>query len=229
MGNRVWNVRRIVTYLLGLFVMALGVSVSKSSDLGVSPVNSIPAVVSDILKIDMGICTTAVFIGFIFVQLFILRRDFKMFCWIQIVGSAIFGGFVSITNLLCGKVLPACDNYGMQLLYVCISVVLVAAGILLYLHANILSLPGEGVMQALSSKTGIRLSTAKLCFDWTVVAIAAILSLVFMGRLSSIREGTILAAIGVGVCLRFLTQAFAARLRAFLKNEEAAEAENAAA
>ena len=46
-------IRRTVVYLLGLFIMALGVSVSKASQLGVSPVNSIPSVVSDILKVDM--------------------------------------------------------------------------------------------------------------------------------------------------------------------------------
>ena len=50
---------------IGLFVMALGVSVSKTSDLGVSPVNSIPCVLSVITNIDMGICTTVVFVSFI--------------------------------------------------------------------------------------------------------------------------------------------------------------------
>ena len=46
--------RRGGIYLLGLFVMALGVSISKASDLGVSPVNSIPSVVSEITGVDMG-------------------------------------------------------------------------------------------------------------------------------------------------------------------------------
>ena len=42
-------VKRIVIYLAGLFFVALGVAFSVNSNLGVSPVNSLPYVVSRIL------------------------------------------------------------------------------------------------------------------------------------------------------------------------------------
>ena len=208
--------RRGGIYLLGLFVMALGVSISKASDLGVSPVNSIPSVVSEITGVDMGVCTTLVFIGFIFVQLLILRREFKPVAFVQVLCSVIFGGFVSVTGFLCGLFLPPCENYAMRIVYVLVSIVFVALGILLYLEANVLSLPGEGVMQALSKKTGIALSTAKMIFDWGVVIISAILSLVCMGALVGVREGTVLAAIGVGLCLTLLGKLLRKRVQAFL-------------
>lgn len=209
-------IRRGGIYLLGLFVMALGVSVSKTSDLGVSPVNSIPSVVSEITGVDMGICTTLVFIGFIFVQLLILRREFRPVAFIQVLCSVIFGGFVSVTGALCKLWLPACQNYAMRIVYVLISIFLVALGILLYLEANVLSLPGEGVMQALSKKTGIALSTAKMIFDWSVVIISAVISLVCMGALVGVREGTVIAAIGVGLCLKLLGKLLRGKVQAFL-------------
>ena len=208
--------RRGGIYLLGLFVMALGVSISKASDLGVSPVNSIPSVVSEITGVDMGVCTTLVFIGFIFVQLLILRREFKPVAFVQVLCSVIFGGFVSVTGFLCGLFLPPCENYAMRIVYVLVSIVFVALGILLYLEANVLSLPGEGVMQALSKKTGIALATGKMIFDWGVVIISAILSLVCMGALVGVREGTVLAAIGVGLCLKLLGKLLRKRVQAFL-------------
>lgn len=211
-------VKRIVTYLIGLFVMALGVSVSKASQLGVSPVNSIPSVASDILKVDMGICTTAVFIGFIFVQFLILRKDFKPVFLLQVLCSTVFGVFVSASNLLASVFLPACANYPMRLFYIVISMILVALGILLYIQANILSLPGEGVMQAISQKTGIALSTAKIIFDWSVVIIAAGLSLICLKTLSGVREGTVIAAFGVGLCLKALNHFFKKPLDRFLEN-----------
>lgn len=213
MGN---YIKRGAIYLLGLFTMAMGVSVSKMSDLGVSPVNSIPNVISEILQIDMGLCTTAVFIGFIGIQLLILRRDFKPAYLLQIFCSVIFGSFVSVTNRLAFMMLPECTSYAMKLLYVCISMVLVALGILLYLEADILSLPGEGVMQAVSLKTGMQVSTAKLLFDCTVVVIAGGLSLIFMKQFVGVREGTILAAFGVGLCLKALNRCFKEPLRHFL-------------
>ncbi|MBD5105688.1 MAG: hypothetical protein HDT41_01665 [Lachnospiraceae bacterium] len=216
MGKYIYYVKRIITYLIGLFVMALGVSVSKASQLGVSPVNSIPSVVSDILKIDMGICTTAVFIGFILVQLIILRKDFKPVFLLQVLCSTVFGVFVSASNFLVSGFLPACTSYPMQLFYIVISMILVALGILLYIQASILSLPGEGVMQAISQKTGIALSTAKMIFDWTVVIIAVVLSLACLRTLSGVREGTVIAAFGVGLCLKVLNHFFQKPLDRFL-------------
>lgn len=198
--------KRGMVYLVGLFIMALGVSISKMSDLGVSPVNSLPCVISEISGVDMGICTTGVFISFIFIQLIILRREFKAVYLLQIICSTIFGLFVSIANQLSPALLPACSNYGSKLLYVAVSIVLVAFGILLYLEADILSLPGEGVMLAVSKKTGIPLSSSKMLFDWTAVLIAAALSLLYFKKLIGVREGTVIAAFGVGLCLKLLNR-----------------------
>lgn len=220
MEKYIYYVKRIITYLIGLFVMALGVSVSKASQLGVSPVNSIPSVVSDILRIDMGICTTAVFIGFILVQFIILRKDFKPIFLLQVLCSMVFGLFVSVSNFLASAFLPVCTNYPMRLFYIVISMILVALGILLYIQADILSLPGEGVMQAISKKTGMALSTAKIIFDWSVVIIAAVLSLVCLKTLSGVREGTVIAAFGVGLCLKVLNHFFQEPLNRFLEKRK---------
>ena len=49
--------------------MALGVALSVNSGLGVSPINSLPYVLSQILQVDMGSCVTGVFCAYtIFVQ-----------------------------------------------------------------------------------------------------------------------------------------------------------------
>ena len=208
--------KRVIIYLVGLFVMALGVSVSRLSNLGVSPVNSIPAVVSGISGVDMGICTVIVFTGFILVQLILLRKDFKPKYFLQIIGSIVFGLFVSLSNALVVGILPAYTNYAAKMLYVIASIFLVAGGILLYLQADILSLPGEGVMQALSAKTGITIGSAKICFDWTIVIIAVLISLIATGKLSGVREGTLFSALGVGVCLKLLNGLLQEPLRNFL-------------
>ena len=47
--------KRVLVYCAGLFVMALGVSFSGKADLGMSPVNSIPYVLSEIFTaLSMG-------------------------------------------------------------------------------------------------------------------------------------------------------------------------------
>ena len=67
-------VKRIVIYLAGLFFVALGVAFSVNSNLGISPVNSLPYVVSRILGKDLGTCVTVIFIGYILIQILLLRK-----------------------------------------------------------------------------------------------------------------------------------------------------------
>ena len=47
---------RILLYCVGLMFLAFGVAFSVNSNLGVSPVNSLPYVISLILKVDLGRC-----------------------------------------------------------------------------------------------------------------------------------------------------------------------------
>jgi uncharacterized membrane protein YczE len=207
--------RRIIVYVMGLFIMALGVSFSVKSNLGVSPVNSIPYVLSLITDIEQGLCTTGVFISFILIQIVILRKEFKWVNLLQCICSSLFGVFVTLANM-CTVGAPEASNYWSQLIYLVISMALVALGILFYVSAAILSLPGEGVMLAISQKTEVALSTAKIGFDCTVVIIATAMSLISFGYLNGVREGTVIAAIGVGMILKLLSKLWKEILMKFL-------------
>ena len=209
--------KQLVIYCLGLFLMALGVSFSVQSDLGVSPVNSIPYVLSEIFRTDMGIWTIAVYTVYILIQLLILRRAFHPARLLQLVCTFLFGWFVDLTNLLTETLLPLPANYFVRLIYLFISIALVALGILFYLSPSLLSLPGEGVMQTISEKFNLPLHRVKMIFDCTVSIIALILSLLVFHTFHGVREGTVIAAIGVGRCLGFYTRRFQAPLLRFLE------------
>ena len=56
---------RIVLYCVGLLFMAFGVAFSVNSNLGVSPVNSLPYVISLIVHQDLGRCIIGVFVTYI--------------------------------------------------------------------------------------------------------------------------------------------------------------------
>ena len=79
--------------------------------------------------------------------------------------------------------------------------VLIALGILLYLAPDLISLPGEGIMQVIADKLHKPLPVVKMYFDCTVAAIALCISLVYFRQFHGIREGTIIAAFGVGKIL----------------------------
>ena len=62
-----------------------------------------------------------------------------------------------------------------------VSMFLIAAGILIYMPANIAPLPGEGVVEAVSLAYDKRFSKVKVCFDTSMV----VLSLIICGLFTS--------------------------------------------
>lgn len=71
-------VTRLVSYFIGLFIMTLGVSMSVKSNLGVSPVSSIPYTITCITGLEMGKATILFHIVLVILQIIILRKAFKM-------------------------------------------------------------------------------------------------------------------------------------------------------
>ena len=195
--------RRVLLYLLGNFVLALGVAVAVKSDLGITPVNSIAFVASRVFFIDHGLMTALVYFGYVLIQFAILRREFHPSGFLQIGVAMLFGLFVS----LCNRILsfPTPETYWVRILLMLASVVIIALGILLYLRADLLPQPAEGLMLAIQKKTRWKLHNIKIIFDFTVVAVAAALSLITVQRIIGVREGTLIAMLGVGKVMGFLS------------------------
>ena len=155
--------KRWAVYFGGLFLMATGVSFSVLSGLGVSPIDTIPYVTSVIFHSDMGLWTAIIFACYVGLQAVILRRDFPVRNILQIPIGICFGWFVSVTNALENALLPAPDHYALALLYLLLSMMLIGFGISFYVEADLMSMPAEGVAQAIAAKTGWQLSSSKIC------------------------------------------------------------------
>ncbi|MCI8477076.1 MAG: hypothetical protein HFE97_01815 [Oscillospiraceae bacterium] len=187
---------RVLIYILGLFFLAFGVAISANSNLGISPVNSLPYVVSAIVSRDPGTCVTAVFCVYILLQIIILRREFKPINLFQIAFSTIFGYFVNFTKTIVGDF--AIPTYAGKLAMVGISIVLVAIGVVLYIEVELVPMPMEGLSLAGAGKLKISFHNMKIIIDCLVVLTGAALSLLCLHKLVYIREGTILTAVVTG-------------------------------
>lgn len=187
---------RVLIYCLGLLSLAFGVAFSVNSNLGVSPVNSLPYVISRILNVQMGTCVTAVFCFYILLQILILRRKFNPVNLLQIVFSTIFGYFVDFAKMVLGDF--AIPTYFGQLTMLAISIPLIALGIVLYMDAQLVPMPMEGLSSCLAEKFGVSFPNMKTIVDCLVVGIGLVLCFVFLGRLDGLREGTIITAVVTG-------------------------------
>ena len=186
---------RLGIYILGLWVLAFGIALAVNSNLGVSPVSSLPYVVSLIFHVSLGTCTTVIYAGYVLLQMAISRK-FQPALLLQLVFSTIFGWFVDGAKWVLGDFcLP---GYPGQLVMLAASILLIGFSLVLYIDVELAPMPAEGLVGCISSLNGRPFSQMKTAVDCTSVLIAAVLSLLFLGKLSGVREGTVLTALLVG-------------------------------
>lgn len=187
---------RILIYCGALFLMAIGVALSVNCNLGVSPVNSLPYVISQIIHVQMGTCVTVLFCFYILLQIVILKREFHPVNLLQIVFSTVFGYFVDFAKLLVGDF--ALPTYFGKLAMLAASIFLIALGVMLYIDVELVPMPMEGLSSCIARKLGKPFPTMKTVVDCIVVLTGVVLSFVFLGKLDGIREGTVITAVVTG-------------------------------
>lgn len=196
------KVKRYLLFMVGLFINALGVSLVTKASLGTSPISSIPYVLSLNFNLTLGNFTIIFSIFLIVLQIFILRRNFKIENILQIPVSILFGYFIDLTMYLFVWLDP--QNYLISIVTLLIGCFVLGFGVYLEVLADVVMLPGESFVRAIVQTWKTNFGTTKIIFDTSMSLIAAILSFIFFGKLNGVREGTIVAALLVGFVARVL-------------------------
>lgn len=196
---------RIIFYISGFLIMTMGIAISVKSNLGVSPVSSIPYTMTCVWGIEMGLATVIFHFALVILQIILLRKSFELKNLLQIPVGILFGSFTTLCNSLMAF-FPAPDAIWIKLVMMLCSTFLIALGIFFYVPASIIPLAGEGAMLAVSKVTKIAFSTVKICFDISMVLISAVVCLVSIHSFGSVGIGTVIAAFLVGMELKVITK-----------------------
>ena len=191
------KVKRYLVFLIGLFVSSLAVSVITKASLGTSPISSIPYVLSLNFPFTLGNFTILFSVFLIILQLFILRKNFKAEHLLQIPISVIFGYFIDGTMVLLGWMHPT--SYPVKIIALLIGCLILGIGVYLEVLANVAMLPGESFVRAVSTTWKFDFGTVKVIFDTSMVVVAAVLSVILAHKIDGVREGTVIAALLVGM------------------------------
>lgn len=198
-------IKRYIFLVVGLAIMSFGVAFSINAELGTSPVSSIPYVTSEISGLSVGTTTIIVNTIIVLLQIVVLRRRFKLIRLLQIPVCVVFGLLIDVAGMCIEAVVP--DNYFMQWLLCVCGIVLVAVGVAFEMSAGVLTLAGEGLVQALCTVLPkVKFGYMKVMVDVSFVIIAVALSFIFLHELQGVREGTVAAAIFVGLIAKFLNR-----------------------
>lgn len=195
-------IKRILAFVCGLFLMAMGVAFSIVSLLGTTPISSISYSLALITNIDIGITTFLFNASLIVIQFIILKSKFHKKRLLQFINCVLFGYFTDVA-LHIVSFIPFDASLWMCGLFLVISIFLTAFGIFVYMPANIAPLPGEGCVEAIAITTGWRFSSIKIAFDATMVVLSLVMcGLFYTNILGAVNIGTFISAFFVGFTLR---------------------------
>lgn len=198
--------KRYVLLIIGLFFSALGVAVTKSGELGVSPISSVANVMScKFSALSLGtwliIWNSVLIVG----QILVLKKKFKFIQLLQIPVSLLFGYFTDF-GMWCVSFVPV-NSYYMQLIMVIVGVVILGFGISLSVIANVIMNSGEAFVKAISDELHKNFGNVKIAFDVSCVIMAVVLSIIFFNfSIVGTREGTIISAFCTGVVVKFFVK-----------------------
>lgn len=187
--------KRYCLFFVGLVCCSAGIAFITRAGLGTSPVSGLPFVISLITGISMGTFT------FLFNMLFlimeaILRKKFSIQQALQIPITFFFSfcidRFMSIIPTRYG------GAWGPSFVYLVTGCVIMGLGISLEVMADVIMLPAEALVRAISQKTGIQFGNVKIGFDSTLTVCAMIIALFAFHKLNGVREGTLINALAVG-------------------------------
>ena len=208
-------IQQYTLFLIGLFIASMGVAFSTKAGLGTSPVASLPYSVSLVNGLfSFGGWLNVLSVIQISIQVMLLRRKCKpVEIAIQTILAFVYG---YLTNLSCWLIrdIPVNSNLE-QLLYLTISCFVLAFGIWMQFRGKVAMLPGEAMNRAISEVTGKRYENIKIFFDIFYIAASAVICLVFLGELKGVREGSIIAAVAVGLIIKLYNKIFEKKLKSF--------------
>ncbi len=200
--------KRYFLCILGLFIAGVGVAITKNGELGVSPITSVANVLSirfDSLTLGNWLIVTNCVL--ILGQIILLRKKFKVYQFLQIPLSFLFGYFTDFGMWLMSFV--EVNSYAMQIALVFIGTLVLGVGIAFSVIADVILNSGEAFVKAISDTFHKEFGNVKVCFDVSCVVLSIILSFVFFNfRLVGTREGTVITALLTGFVVKFFSKKF---------------------
>lgn len=198
--------RRYLIFCISLLIIALGISVITRSDLGTSPITSVPYVASLNTSISLGTYFFLFTIVLICLQLLMLGKKGisgrKMELLMQFPVAFVLSVFTDLAMWLTAGLNPGL--YYIKIISLIIGCIILAAGICLEVIADVTMISAEYTIQFATMRLKKDFGTIKVGFDVTLVLIAILCSLVMSGRIEGVREGTVITALITGPFVRLI-------------------------
>lgn len=188
------KLRRYAVYFLGMFSLALSAILNAKSGIGMGPVNAFPFSVSLVIGVNFPNAIMVTFVVYFLIEELIKFRRAKWYDILQLPFSVLFTRTMSFLSGLIPDIHSRATGYFM-LIFVIITG---AIGVTLIVEMRIVPNPADGLVQAISDRTGMKLGLTKNLFDLLSVVLAVILEFAVLHQFTVIGLGTVILTFSIG-------------------------------
>lgn len=219
-------------YLLGLLVLAAGLTLNTKAGLGVSAIISVSSSISEVFGFSFGNTTLGLYSVFIVIEIILHtirdrnyekntaealknagRRNRKLVLLMDILQlplSIVFTRFLNIFSALIPDF--ALGGMAVRVLVLLTAIAFTGIGAAMSLNMRIIPNPGDGIVQTIADCVNKEVGFTKNCVDVVNILISTSIGLIFAGHLAGVGIGTVLAVVGVGRVIAVFNHLFYDRM-----------------
>lgn len=209
---------RIFYYILGICTLALGLTLSTKTNLGASAIIAVAFSISELSGLKLGDATFILYIVFIAVEIVLhllpgkrAPADKRRELVIDILQLPFSIFFTRLLNVYAAGI-PNPQTLPGRFAVLVLAIILIGCGAALTLDMRLVASPGDGIVQAISDRSGLELGLTKNIVDVCCVLFTCILTLVCAHHIIGIGIGTLAGMLGTGRVIAIFNRLFGKHL-----------------
>ena len=193
-------IKRIIVYIAGLIILALGIDLNTKTMLGISPIISVPYNISVISGWLLGAVIFSYYVLLVILQILIQKKDFPVYQFLQIPCAFVTSAAVQIFD----NVIPVPGHIALKIIVLILAIVVTAIGASLVVGMKIVPNPADGLANIIGTKLGHGFGFGKNIIDFISITVSIIIGLVAKGSIIGIGIGTVITMIMTGRVIALL-------------------------
>ena len=215
-------------YILGLMLLATGLTLNTKTNLGTSAIISVPFSISQIWNLNFANTTYAAYVVFITIQIIVCcatakkynKRQQRVRLLQSVLQFPFSLLFTRVMNLI-SRTVPVLQegfpdsflgSFPGRVTVLLIAVTLAGTGTAMSLNMRLVPNPGDGIVRALAEVTGKTVGFAKNCFDFFCVCLSLTLGVTLTGHIVGVGIGTVTAVFATGRVVALFNNLFSDKI-----------------
>lgn len=195
-------------YIFAIILIAFAVAMIASTNFGVSMIVAPAFILSEKVSFLTFGQSEYILQGILFIVFCIVMKKIKPVYFMSFLTCIIYGAVLDLWRVIIPAFNPEVTAPGsmalpIRIMFFVLGMVLTALAVALFFHTYLYPQVYDFFVKGITTRYGIKLSKSKTCFDFSCLAVACIMTLVFFKKFVGVNIGTLIMTALNGTIIGF--------------------------